>query len=46
MTRKSVFDSLVAGCVPVIFARASLAQYGWHLSAAQVRAVAVLIPAR
>jgi hypothetical protein len=45
VTRKSLFDSLTAGCVPVIFARASLAQYSWHLSAAQIREVAILIPA-
>jgi xyloglucan galactosyltransferase MUR3 len=27
LTRKSLFDSLVAGCVPVLFSRASLTQY-------------------
>jgi hypothetical protein len=27
ITRKSLFDSLVAGCVPVLFAKASLRQY-------------------
>ncbi len=37
ITRKSIFDSLASGCVPVLFSRASLAQYSWHLSATQVR---------
>jgi hypothetical protein len=32
ITRKSIFDSLVAGCVPVLFSKASLEQYSWHLS--------------
>ena len=27
LTRKSLFDSLVAGCIPVLFSRASLTQY-------------------
>lgn len=37
ITRKSLFDSLIAGCVPVLFSRASLAQYSWHLSEKDVR---------
>eukprot|EP01036_Dinobryon_divergens_P031536 gene31536-40950_t len=44
VTRKSLFDSLLAGCVPVIFAKASLAQYGWHLSATDIEDIAVYIP--
>lgn len=43
VTRKSLFDALVAGCVPVIFARASLSQYSWFLSAKEVADVAVYI---
>ena len=44
MTRKSLFDSLLAGCVPVIFARASLTQYSWHLSPSEINEIAVYIP--
>ena len=44
MTRKSLFDALVAGCVPVIFSRASLTQYKWFLSRQDVDEVAVYIP--
>lgn len=44
VTRKSLFDSLLAGCVPVLFMRASLSQYHWHLSKADVDAVSVYIP--
>jgi len=36
VTRKSIFDALVAGCVPVLFSRASLAQYSWHVSGSDV----------
>lgn len=32
ITRKSIFDSLLAGCIPVIFARASMSQYLWFFS--------------
>lgn len=32
ITRKSIFDSLLAGCIPVIFARASMSQYHWYFS--------------
>lgn len=31
-----LFDSLIAGCIPVIFHLASLEQYKWHLSEQQV----------
>jgi hypothetical protein len=44
ITRKSIFDSLVAGCVPVLFSRASLEQYSWHLTKEDVEKVAVYIP--
>lgn len=44
LTRKSLFDSLVSGCVPVIFSRASLTQYKWFLSQQDVDEVAVYIP--
>ena len=32
ITRKSIFDSLVSGCIPVIFAKASMTQYLWFFS--------------
>eukprot|EP00250_Pteridium_aquilinum_P012892 c21009_g1_i1 orf=142-1653(+) len=33
-TRRSVFDSLIAGCIPVFFwHRTAYLQYGWHLPA-------------
>lgn len=44
ITRKSLFDSLVAGCIPVLFSRASLTQYAWHLSEQDVDNVSVYIP--
>ena len=44
VTRKSIFDSLVAGCIPVLFSRASLNQYSWHISDEEVDKVAVFIP--
>lgn len=37
VTRKSVFDSLVAGCIPVLFSRASLSQYMWFVSEKEVK---------
>ena len=37
ITRKSLFDSLVAGCVPVLFAKASLRQYMWFFTEKEVR---------
>jgi len=30
-TRKGLFDSLLAGCIPVIFDEASLSMYRWHI---------------
>eukprot|EP01035_Chromulina_nebulosa_P020816 gene20816-26984_t len=44
ITRKSIFDSLVAGCVPVLFSRASLSQYSWHISPKDLDEVSVYIP--
>lgn len=44
ITRKSVFDALVAGCIPVLFSRASLSQYSWHVSEKDVDDVSVYIP--
>jgi len=41
-TRKGTFDSLLAGCIPVIFDEASLAMYEWHLP--NWRDVSVYIP--
>jgi hypothetical protein len=43
ITRKSLFDSLVAGCVPVVFARASLSQYAWFLSTNDIEAISVYL---
>ena len=36
ITRKSIFDALVAGCIPVIFARASMSQYLWYFTKEEV----------
>jgi hypothetical protein len=36
ITRKSIFDSLIAGCIPVIFARASMSQYLWFFTKEEV----------
>eukprot|EP01041_Mallomonas_annulata_P004876 gene4876-9723_t len=44
ITRKSIFDALVAGCIPVLFSRASLSQYSWHLTEKEVDEVSVYIP--
>ncbi|RYH32498.1 hypothetical protein EON65_00535 [archaeon] len=44
VTRKSIFDSLIAGCVPVIFAKASMSQYLWFFSKQELDEVAVFIP--
>lgn len=30
-TRKGLFDSLLAGCIPVIFDESSLSMYHWHI---------------
>lgn len=44
LTRKSLFDSLLAGCIPVIFDLRSLSQYHWHIPATLLDQVAVYIP--
>lgn len=46
VTRKSLFDALLSGCVPVLNARASLTQYSWYLSRDEVDEVSVYIPSR
>lgn len=46
LTRKSLFDSLVAGCIPVVFARATITQYLWHIPAEEVERISVYIPAQ
>lgn len=46
LTRKSLFDSLAAGCIPVVFAKATISQYFWHMPAAIVDEIAVHIPAQ
>jgi hypothetical protein len=44
LTRKSVFDSYTLGCIPVIFAKATLSQYFWHLSEEEIEESTVYIP--
>ena len=44
LTRKSVFDSYTTGCIPVIFARATLSQYFWHISESEIDESTVYIP--
>ena len=44
LTRKSLFDSYMSGCVPVLFAKATLLQYSWHLSPEDIKESTVLIP--
>jgi len=44
VTRKSLFDALISGCVPVIFARATISQYVWFFSEQEIEDVAVYIP--
>ncbi|KAL6847702.1 hypothetical protein ACP4OV_022490 [Aristida adscensionis] len=44
-TRRSTFDAVVAGCVPVFFEHAAArAQYGWHLPPARYDDFSVTIP--
>ncbi|CAN6712634.1 unnamed protein product [Malus baccata var. baccata] len=43
-TRRSTFDSIVVGCIPVFFEDSSAkAQYGWHLPEDQYREFSVFI---
>lgn len=44
ITRKSIFDSLLAGCVPVIFARATMSQYLWFFTEEEMTEVSVYMP--
>lgn len=44
-TRRSTFDSMVAGCIPVFFEEMSAkAQYGWHLPEDKYEEFSVFIP--
>ncbi|VAH96023.1 unnamed protein product [Triticum turgidum subsp. durum] len=44
-TRRSTFDAVVAGCVPVFFEDASArTQYGWHLPPGRYEEFSVTIP--
>lgn len=43
--RKAVFDSIVSGCIPVIFEVATLYnQYPWHLSEEEALDISVSVP--
>ncbi len=44
ITRKSLFDALLGGCVPVLFAKASFTQYLWFFTKDDLDEVAVFIP--
>jgi hypothetical protein len=44
LTRKSLFDSIMAGCIPVINAKATITQYFWHIPPEDVDLVSVYIP--
>ena len=44
LTRKSLFDSLLSGCIPVVFATATVNQYFWHITAEDVDRVSIYIP--
>jgi hypothetical protein len=45
-TRKGVFDSLLAGCIPVYFHKQSFqGQYPWHITADQFRRISIYVPA-
>ncbi|KAJ6962653.1 hypothetical protein NC652_001341 [Populus alba x Populus x berolinensis] len=44
-TRRSTFDGIIAGCIPVFFEEQSAkSQYGWHLPEEMYRDFAVFIP--
>lgn len=44
-TRRSTFDAMIAGCIPVFFQEDSArSQYGWHLPAAEYERFSVHIP--
>lgn len=44
LTRKSLFDSIMMGCIPVVNARATITQYLWHIPPEDVDLVSVYIP--
>lgn len=46
LTRKSLFDSLVSGCIPVVFVRATITQYLWHIPAEIVDEISIYIPGK
>ncbi|GMN32676.1 hypothetical protein TIFTF001_003785 [Ficus carica] len=44
-TRRSTFDGILAGCIPVFFEEQSArSQYGWHLPEAEFEELSVTIP--
>ena len=44
-TRKGLFDSLLAGCIPVVFDKYTLEdQYAWHVGADRFDSISVYIP--
>lgn len=44
-TRRSTFDAIIAGCIPVFFEELSAdSQYGWHLRKDMYREFSVFIP--
>lgn len=45
-TRKSLFDSYLSGCIPVIFSRLSLHLYAWHLSQNDIEMTSIFVPRR
>ena len=44
ITRKSVFDALVAGCIPVLFSKATINQYIWHFTEEEMKTIPIYIP--
>lgn len=43
VTRKSLFDALIAGCVPVIFAKATITQYSWYFTMQEIEDISIYI---
>lgn len=43
-TRKAIFDSILLGCIPVLFTKGSIIQYRWFMSEEEVDEVSVYIP--
>ena len=44
-TRKGLFDSLLAGCIPVVFDKYTLEdQYPWHIGVDRIESISVYIP--